>query len=148
MAALPPLLTFRDATVFRGERVVLDGLTLAIGLGEHTAILGPNGCGKSTLIKTVTRECYARPGENGAPVEIFGRDVWNVFELRKLLGIVTNDLAASCTREFTGREVVLSGFFSSVGVQPYHHATRGMLRKADEVLERLEIPHLAERPVE
>ncbi|HYM12068.1 MAG TPA: ATP-binding cassette domain-containing protein, partial [Bryobacterales bacterium] len=47
-----------------------------------------------------------------------------------------------------GREVVLSGFFSSVGVQPYHHATRGMLRKADEVLERLEIPHLAERPVE
>jgi iron complex transport system ATP-binding protein len=44
--------------------------------------------------------------------------------------------------------VVLSGFFSSVGVQPYHPATRAMARKADEVLERLEIPHLAGRPVD
>jgi ABC-type molybdenum transport system ATPase subunit/photorepair protein PhrA len=37
---------------------LLDRLTLQIATGEHVCILGPNGCGKSTLIKTITRECY------------------------------------------------------------------------------------------
>lgn len=142
-----PLLEFREATVFRGERPVLDAVSLSIARGEHTAILGPNGCGKSTLIKTITRECYPRYGLNGAPVRILGRDDWNVFELRALLGIVSNDLMQSCTRDFTGREVILSGFFSSVGVWPHHVLTPAMDRRADEVLELLEIPHLAARYV-
>lgn len=54
----------------------------------------------------------------------------------------------SCTRDFTGREVVLSGFFSSVGVWPHHTVTQEMERKADAVLERLEISHLAGRWVD
>jgi len=136
---------FRNATVFRGSRKALDGLTLSIQAGEHVAILGPNGCGKSTLIKAITRECYPLLGRDGPAVRIFGHDVWDVFTLRKLLGIVTSDLVWACTREFTGGEVVLSGFFSSIGVQPYHRVTPGMRRKAEEVLEKLEIPQLAER---
>ena len=143
-----PLLAFRNATVYRGDRAVLDRLTLSIGVGEHVAILGPNGCGKSTLIKTITRECYPRPTSDGPPLRILGRDTWNVFELRVLLGIVTNDLMQSCARDFTGREIVLSGFFSSVGIWPHHVVTPEMERKADEVLERLEITHLAGRWVD
>ena len=130
----------------RGEKVVLHDLTLRIGAGEHVAILGPNGCGKSTLIKTITRECYPLQRE-GSKIAILGRDRWDVFSLRSLLGIVSNDLLAQCTREFRGEEIVLSGFFSSVGVWPYHHVTDEMRRKAAEVLEQLEIPHLAARAV-
>jgi ABC-type cobalamin/Fe3+-siderophores transport system ATPase subunit len=53
----PPLLDLKRITVARGDRLGLDDVTLRIEIGEHVCILGPNGCGKSTLIKTLTREC-------------------------------------------------------------------------------------------
>jgi len=142
-----PLLEFQNISVMRGGKTVLDDITLRIQAGEHAAILGPNGCGKSTLIKTITRECYPldRPGSS---LSLLGHDSWNVFDLRKLLGIVTNDLVATCTRNITGLEVVLSGFFSSIGIQPYHHVTDSMRQKALAVLDRLEIPHLADREMD
>lgn len=121
-------------------------MTLRVGAGENVAILGPNGCGKSTLIKTITRECYPLQ-RDGSSMTILGQDRWDVFTLRSLLGIVTNDLMAVCTREFTGAEIVLSGFFSSVGVWPHHQVTPEMRAKAEGALELLEIRHLAGRPV-
>lgn len=131
----------------RGENIALRNLSLTIGAGEHVAILGPNGCGKSTLIKTITRECYplAQPEAN---VTILGERVWNVVDLRSMLGIVSNDLMAQCTREITGFEIVLSGFFSSIGIWPNHHVSDAQRRKAKDVLKFLEAAHLAEKPVE
>ena len=142
-----PLIEFRNVTVCRGEKVALDRITLSINTGEHVAILGPNGCGKSTLIKTITRELYPRYCDNGSGLRIFGQDCWNVFDLRALLGIVSNDLMQTCTRDISGREIVLSGFFSSIGIWPNHHVTRAMEAKTEEVLALLEISHLADRDV-
>lgn len=84
----PALIDFQDITVFRGDKLALDGITLRIGVGEHVAILGPNGSGKSTLVKTITRECYPLFRE-GSSIKILGRERWNVFELRSLLGIIS-----------------------------------------------------------
>lgn len=136
-------------TVVRGAataRPALDGVTLRIGAGEHVCILGPNGCGKSTLIKTITRECYplARAGSSMA---ILGQERWNIFELRSLLGIVSPDLLASCTSDATGRDVVLSGFFSSTRIFPHHHPDPAHLARTEAALERLGIGHLANRAV-
>ena len=86
-----PLLDFHNISVMRGQKIALSDFNLRIGADEHVAILGPNGCGKSTLIKTITRECYPLAGENSS-MSILGQDSWDVFSLRSLLGIVSNDL--------------------------------------------------------
>ena len=142
-----PLLELEHVSVMRGDRVVLDDFSLRLMRGQHTAILGPNGCGKSTLIKMLTRELYPLYRE-GTRVRILGQDRWHVYELRLMLGIVTNDLIQQCTREYTAREIVLGGFHSAVGVQPYHEITQAMEDRAGVILERLEIAHLRDRPLE
>lgn len=130
----------------RGDRPALHDISLEIARGEHVCILGPNGCGKSTLIKTITRECYPLARE-GSSISILGRERWDIFELRSLLGIVSPDLLASCTTDATGRDVVLSGFFSSTRIFPHHHPDLEHLALAEETLARLGIAHLADRPV-
>src|SRR5271156_881759 len=148
MPTPPPLLALQNVTVVRGEsaeRSALDGVSLRIEAGEHVCILGPNGCGKSTLIKTITRECYPL-SRAGSSVEILGRSLWNVVDLRSMLGIVSNDLMTQCTRDITGFDVVLSGFFSSIGIWPNHDVTSEMRGKAAGVLEMLEAPRLALKP--
>lgn len=119
-------------------------MSLTVQAGEHVAILGPNGSGKSTLIKTITRECYPliRPETR---LRILGQENWNIFDLRSHLGVVSNDLMAQCTRDITGRELVLSGFFGSVGVWPHQHVTPEMEQATEEAMLRLDVLHLATR---
>lgn len=149
------LLDYRNVSIYRGDRLALDRLSFSLQTGEHLAILGPNGSGKSTLIKTMTRECYPYLGNGPHRLRIMGQDTWSVFELRAMLGIVTNDLVNQCTsgmssdfaeipRRVTVRDTVLSGFFSSVGLWN-NEVTPEMHRRAAEAIALLEIEHLAER---
>src|SRR6202140_906268 len=140
------LLELHRVSVMRGEKVVLHELNLRIGVGEHVAILGPNGCGKSTLIKTITRECYPLSSEQTS-MAILGRERWNILELPSLLGIVPPALLASCAPDATCRDVVLSGFFSSTRIFPHHAPSAELLEKTNAALARLGIAHLAGRPV-
>jgi iron complex transport system ATP-binding protein len=128
----------------RGKTVALSDVSLKVGVGEHIAILGPNGCGKSTLIKAITRECYPLV-EEGSFVRILGQERWEVWELRKLLGIVSADLMALCTRPVSGRDIVLSGFFSSIGIWPHQEVTADMHERAEQAMNMLEVAHLADR---
>jgi iron complex transport system ATP-binding protein len=142
----PALLDLQNISVMRGQRVILENFSLRIQGDEHVAILGPNGCGKSTLIKTITRECYPVVQE-GSSMTLLGRDRWDVFELRSLLGIVSNDLMSMCSGNASGSDVVLSGFFSSTRIFPHHTIDPTHRELAEEALAGLKISHLADRPV-
>jgi len=133
-------------SVMRGQKIALDDFSLRIRADERVAILGPNGCGKSTLIKTITRECYPVVQDNSS-MTILGQECWDVFDLRRRLGIVSNDLMQFCTGDASGRDVVLSGFFSSTSIFPHHTVDPKHRDLADATLAQLKVFHLAERPV-
>ena len=145
-AAREIFIELEHVSVARGVKTVLHDISLRIASDEHLAILGPNGCGKSTLIKTLTCECYPIIVP-GLRVRIFGRERWELFELRKRLGIVEADLPRQRTLHTQGRDAVISGFFSSSTIWPGTEVSDEMRARADAVLEQLEATHLAEKPV-
>ena len=110
-----PLVEIRNATIWRGTTCVFEHLDLIIEQHERVAIVGPNGSGKTTLLKAINRELYpvAKPD---SVFRILGRDTWNVWELRKHIGVVSQDLQQRYTPATTALEVVVSGFHSSIGV--------------------------------
>ena len=146
-AAAPALIDFQNVSVKRGGKLALDAVSLRISQNEHVAILGPNGCGKSTLIKTMTRELYPVYSPDSR-IAILGEELWNVRELRLLLGIVSNDLMVACRTDTTGRDIVLSGFFSSWAIFSNHHVEPEQVKWADEALAQVGALHLADRAVQ
>ncbi|WP_454828197.1 ABC transporter ATP-binding protein [Pseudoxanthomonas wuyuanensis] len=144
-----PLFELDRATVVRGGTRVLRGLTLRIALGQHTAILGPNGCGKSTFIKLISRELYPLAREGDAPVRVFGLRRWNVSELRSRLGLVTSDLTQDLQQMPSLRvdDAVVTGFFSSFVVPPHREIDDGMRERASDALAQVHAGALADRQV-
>lgn len=136
----------RNISVARGEAIVLHDVSLRIGPQEHIAILGPNGCGKSTLMQTLTCQRYPLVRE-GSHLRIFGRERWDVSELRRHLGVVATELPGERTPYTRGRDAVISGFFSSSTLWPNLHVTADMVQRADEILYLLEAEHLRDKPV-
>jgi len=146
------LIDFRKITVIRGEKAVLRNFNLQVRRGEHIALLGPNGSGKSTLVKLMTGELYPLADVPGSRFRLFGQESWAVEDVRKRIGIVALDLLQQLShevtaREVTAREMVLSGFFQSLGLWPHHHVTPAHERRARTLLRFLEISHLTHRPL-
>src|SRR5271157_1053073 len=106
-----PLLEFKNITVIKSGRTIIDKMDLSIAAGEDVAIIGPNGSGKSSFIRLITREYYPVADDNNV-FRIWEEETWEIFKLRNLLGIVSADdlqyySGVSC------REAILSGFFGS-----------------------------------
>ena len=88
-----PIIELRDLTkVYPGGHMALDRVSLAVDRGEFVFLVGPTGCGKSTLIKTLIRDESATDGA----VRIAGRDIGalpqkKIPQLRRNIGTVFQD---------------------------------------------------------
>jgi len=136
-AVAAPLIELDHACVIRGQVRVLHELDLRIEQGQHTAILGPNGCGKSSFIKLITRELYPLARADGqVPVKVLGQTRWQVDRLRSQLGIVTGDLSSNLSGMpgLGVEEAVISGFFASYVVPAHRDVTDAMRERARHAL--------------
>lgn len=123
-----PLLTVRGLDAGYGKIGILHGIDLEVGAGEVVAILGPNGAGKSTLLKLISRELYPVERE-GSHLRLFGSDTVNLWDLRSRIGFISQDLQDDYTPYTQALDVVVSGFFGSIGAH-------GHLQPSDEQLEQ------------
>ena len=143
------IIDFENVYVSYNVNPILENINLKIKEGEHWAILGANGSGKSTLIKLISSDLYPNR-KYPFKKQIFGKDRYSIFELKKNLGIITNDLHNYFEKQgsfLSAYEVILSGYYSSIGVFKHQDFTQEQHQKALEVLDFLEISQLKEKKV-
>ncbi|MGB7563524.1 MAG: ATP-binding cassette domain-containing protein [Prochlorococcaceae cyanobacterium] len=140
-----PYFELQAVDAYLGPRLVFENLNLRLHLGEHTVVLGPNGSGKSALIKLLARELYplVKPG---SALRIFSSETVNLWDLRARLGLVSTDLQIGYVGRVRAFDVVLSGFFGSVGIGRSQQPTGAQRERVRELMAQLALLDLAERP--
>jgi len=140
-----PYLDLQAVEAWRGSAAVFNDLSLRLWPGEHTVILGPNGSGKSSLIQLISREIYhvVKPK---SWLRLFGSETVNLWDLRARIGLVSQDLQSQYVGGVLARDVVLSGFFGSVGLGRHHQPSNHQRRRVAELMEEFHLDDLADRP--
>ncbi|CAM3067572.1 ABC transporter ATP-binding protein [Rariglobus hedericola] len=107
-----PLLDIRKLSILRDRTTLLSSIDWRVERGEHWAILGPNGCGKTSLLKALTGYLTPSSGEIELLGEHYGQSDWR--DLRLQVGLVTSALQASVPPDEPALETVISGKYAQL----------------------------------
>ncbi|MCC7192317.1 MAG: ATP-binding cassette domain-containing protein [Phycisphaeraceae bacterium] len=140
-----PAVEIDDLHVVRGDTPILRGITCRIPAGTCTAILGPNGCGKTTLMRTLTGQMFITSGTVRVLGETIGQT--DVRALRKRIGVVNPSAGNShiansgavLDADLTAHDVVLTGFFGTIGL--YDQPSPEQNHQADQRLNQVGLSH-------
>jgi molybdate transport system ATP-binding protein len=137
------LVAMDDVTVKYENTIILDGLSWTMKSEENWVILGPNGCGKTTLLNLVTGD---HPQAYANKIYLFGKrrgSGESIWDIKSRTGIVSSEFHIRYRKPITAFEVVLSGFFDSVGL--YRNASTEQKENAEHWLEVLGIADKSDR---
>lgn len=138
----PPLLQISNLYVQRGDTAILHDIHWSIRPGEHWVLLGPNGCGKTSLLKTLLG--YLSPSKGSIELlgKRYGSDDWR--EVRIRLGIVTSAIQASIPPAEEAEETVISGKYAQLDL--WKATTRADRTSARKFLSLMGAEGLTNRP--
>ncbi len=134
-------LELQNVTLTYGHKVVVEDITFQIMPGEIVGLVGPNGCGKSTIIKALSRVISPYSGRillNGKDISAIPRK-----DLSRLLGVVPQ--APLLPSVFNAFEIVLMGRNPHLGLFQYEGPRE--LAIAWRAMEKTSTQHLAGRRI-
>jgi len=135
------MLTVENLYAGYGDKLALHNVTLAVAPGEFLGVLGPNGCGKTTLLRAIRGTLRPRQG----CVRLGGRDVQSIDKrsLARTMAYLPQDLVIGL--DFTVRELALMG--RSPHLSPFVRESDEDRRVAEQAMELADVLHLSERAV-
>lgn len=142
MKTAKPILAVSSLFIKRDGTVILDDVNWRVVRGQHWAILGANGSGKTSLLSALTGYLMPTDGEISLLGEIYGQSDWR--ELRKHIGLVSSSVRQMMADEEPALETVASGKYAMIDF--WGRLTRGEKTQALKLLRQVECAYLADRP--
>jgi iron complex transport system ATP-binding protein len=138
---MTPVLEVTQLRVERGRAAILHDVNWQVAPGEHWAILGANGSGKTSLLKVLAGFLAPTAGEFAVLGQRYGASDWR--DLRLKIGVVTSAFAAAIPPAERALDTVVSGRFAQLDL--WHRVTAGQRAEARRLLRSAGIEALAER---
>lgn len=134
------IISLQQVSWMRDSRTILQGINWRVQTGEHWAILGLNGSGKTSLLKIVTGYEWPTRGSVQVLGHTYGR--CEIREVRKAIGWVSSALREEIRPQESVLDLVISGKFASIGL--WDPVSLDDRRQAEQLLEQMECSHLAD----
>jgi iron complex transport system ATP-binding protein len=106
------ILEISNLQIERGDVKILDGISWSVERGQHWAILGANGSGKTSLLSALTGYLMPTAGEIHLLGKIYGQSDWR--ELRKRIGLVSSSVRQMMSDKEPALETVASGKYAMI----------------------------------
>lgn len=137
------VIDFRDVTLRYGNRVIFEHLNWRVCRGEHWALQGRNGSGKSALLALV---CADNPQSYACDIDLFGRRRGtgeSIWDIKRRIGYVSPEMHRAYLKDLPSIEIVASGLHDSIGL--YKRPRPEQMGICKEWMRVFGIEHLAER---
>lgn len=125
---------------YQSTQPVLEGINLNVPAGSRLGILGPNGGGKSTLLKLVLG--LIRPSQGD--IAVLGMPPHEAVR-RRLVGYLPQRLSVQWNAPLSVRQVV--GMTASLGLRPWQPLTDQMNQHIDHLVDLVGMSELKDRPI-
>lgn len=138
-----PALCLSQVVVRHGDTLALGPLDLRVGAGERWVVIGPNGCGKTTLVRVATGYQFPTSGRASVVGHVLGRV--DVRELRRQVGLASAAVSRLLRPEIPALEAVLSARHAALETW-WHEYSADDRSRAEALLEAVGLAGAAERP--
>jgi iron complex transport system ATP-binding protein len=137
-----PILEISNLCIERSGVKILTDVSWRVARGQHWAILGANGSGKTSLLSALTGYLMPTSGEIFLLGKIYGQSDWR--ELRKKIGLVSSSVRQMMADDEPALETVASGKYAMIDF--WGRLSRTEKAEALNLLKQIECEYLAERP--
>ncbi len=132
----------KNINCFKNDFKVIKDLNLKIAYSENVILIGPNGSGKSSLIEVINRNIYPVIA-NESKLKIFGKELINLWELRKRISTVNNDIKNRINPNLQVFDLILSGLYGR-----YCYVQNKSERdsyKVEKIMKKMDISNLSKK---